>query len=138
MFIEPNELKSVAYDYQLQQIVENDNDILLIGINAAIEEMSGYLSGRYNCTAIFTTTGPDRNPLIVELGKNIALWYIIRLANVDILHDKAKEGYDRAIEWLNKVATGIISPNLPIAVTDSGEETNPIRTGSMDKQSYDW
>ena len=50
MFLEIAELKSALYAYQLNEIVEiteGDNtneDIVLMAINAAIEEMKSYLS----------------------------------------------------------------------------------------------
>lgn len=138
MFIELSELKSVAYNYQLQEIVENDNTIIQMAIEAAIEEASGYLAARYNCSRIFSQTGSDRNPLVVEICKDIALWYIIRLSNVDIIYEPVKDRYDRAIDWLNRVAKSVISPDLPVAVNEDGEEQYPIRFGTMDKQKYDY
>lgn len=112
MFVTTEELKSVAYSYQLNQIVENDDTILLMAINAAIEEAWAYIATRYNAAYIFSTQGANRNALLLEIVKDIALWYIIRLSNVDILYDSIKERYDRAIQWLNRVAKGEIMPNL--------------------------
>lgn len=138
MFILESELKSVVYGYQLQQIVENDSTIINMAIAAAVEEASGYLQARYNCTEIFSEIGDLRNPLLLEICKDIALWYIIRLSNVDMLYEPVKDRYDRAIKWLNNVAKSIISPNLPLLTDDSGEEQVNIRYGSMDKQQYDY
>ena len=39
MFVTEEELRSVAYSYQLEQIVENDVTILHMAINAAVESM---------------------------------------------------------------------------------------------------
>lgn len=138
MFILESELKSVAYGYQLQQIVENDSTIIQMAIDAAVEEASGYLQARYNCTIIFAQSGSNRNPLVLEMCKDIALWYIIRLSNVDMLYEPVKDRYDRAIDWLNRVAKGIVSPNLPVSVDETGNEQYNIRYGTMDKQKYDY
>lgn len=138
MFITESELKSVAYGYQLQQIVENDSTIIQMAIDAAIEEASAYLSARYDCNTIFSRTGADRNALLLELCKDIALWYIIRLSNVDMLYEPVKDRYDRAIDWLNRVAKSVISPTLPLATDENGDTQYPIRYGTMDKQQYDY
>jgi phage gp36-like protein len=138
MFITTEELKSVAYSYQLQQIVENDETIIQMAIDAAIEEARSYLTARYDCNAIFSATGGDRNPLILELCKDIALWYIVRLSNVDMLYENVKERYDRAIDYFNRVAKSLISPNLPQSTDEHGNSQYPMRFGSMDKQKYDY
>ena len=138
MFITDEELRSVAYSYQLEQIVDNDPTILQMSIDAAVEEASSYLSSRYNAKAVFAAEGKERNPLLLELTKDIALWYIIRLSNVDIIYDSVKERYDRAVKWLDRVAAGTITPDLPAATDENGEYVQPMRYGSMPKQQYDY
>lgn len=133
MFIEVEELKSVLYDYQLQQIIEGDQDIAEMAISAAIEEVRSYLDVRYDCEKIFAATGKERNSLIVEMMKNIALYNIVRLANVDILYEKAKERYDRAIEYFDRVASGKLAPQLPLKQSESGEVQTKFRSGSIPK-----
>ena len=155
MFIATEELRSAIYDYQLNEIVENDSDIVLIAINTAVEEMKSYLTPnnqsrcrdgrpRYDCIAIFEAEGSARNALIVELCKSIAVWYICRLSNVDVIHDQVKERYDRAIEWLEKVAgvgkyagAPAISPNLPVIAEDPDNPFIPLRSGSRDKFTHE-
>lgn len=138
MFLTEEELRSVAYSYQLEQIVENDTTILHMAINAAVEEVRGYLSSRYDTRAVFAAAGDSRNPLVLEITKDIALWYIIRLSNVDILYQPVKERYDRAVQWLDRVAAGRITPELPAATDENGEYVQPMRCGSMPKQQYDY
>lgn len=138
MFITEEELKSVAYSYSLEQIVDNDNTIIQMAISAATEEAASYIGTRYNAAEAFGAEGDLRNPLLLEITKDIALWYIIRLANVDILYDSVKERYDRAIQWLDKVATGKLTPNLPTITNLNGEHIQPLRCGSMTKQQYDY
>ena len=151
-FITSAELKSVAYDYQLNEITENHSDIVQMAINAAVEEMKSYLTPsnqpqwkdgrpRYDVAAIFSATGTSRNALVLELCKSMALYYVCRLANVDIIQERVQDRYDRAIEWLEKVA-GVgkyanapgITANLPVlAETTDDNSTIPFRFGSRDK-----
>lgn len=152
MFLEVEELSSVAYEYQLNEITENNPDIVEMAINAAVEEMISYLKPnaqkqwkdgrpRYDVEAIFGATGTNRNSLILELCKSIALYYVCRLANVDIIQERVQDRYDRAVEWLEKVA-GVgkyanapgITPNLPVLEeTETSDTTIPFRFGSRTK-----
>ena len=156
-FLTESELKSVLYEYQLQQITEEDSSISLMAINAAIEEVKSYLTPnaqnhwrdgrpRYDVAVIFSATGSNRNALILELCKTIALYYVSRLANVDIIQERVRERYDRAIEYLEKVAgvgkfanAPAITPDLPVVVPDPTDETymGAWRFGSRPKFSHD-
>jgi phage gp36-like protein len=138
MFLSALELKSVIYDYQLSEIVEDDLTIVEIAISSAEEEVQSYLVGRYDVQLTFSATGADRNPLIVEIVKDVALWQIVRLSNPDIIYDRVKDRYDRAVEWLDKVASGLISITLPSAQNPDGGDLTPIRYGSLPPQTYDY
>lgn len=150
MFLEIDELRSVMYNYQLETIIENDNTIAVMAINSAVSELKSYLNpsnqrqwndGRpkYDINKIFGAQGIDRDPLILELCKDIALYRICRLANVDIIHDHVKERYDRAIEWLSKVAglngAPTLTPDLP--TIDTNDQRKPFRYGSRAKFSHE-
>ncbi|MCX8018925.1 MAG: DUF1320 domain-containing protein [Chitinophagaceae bacterium] len=147
MFITPQELKTVLYDYQRHEITEADNTITLQAIAAAEEEMRSYLMPNkytnYDVEAIFSATGNDRNPLIVEHTKNLAVYYLVRLANVDMLYEHVKERYDRTIDFMKQVNQGKITLGLPrLSNTGSGsgnEDTGkPFRSGSRPKFNHDF
>ena len=156
MFLTTAELKSVLYEYQLDEITESSADIPLMAIAAAVEEMKSYLSPtgqvrwrdgrpRYDVGAIFGATGSERNGLILELCKSIALYYVCRLANVDIIQERVKERYDRAIDWLEKVAgvgkyagSPSIGPDLPVLPPTGDESTvQAFRFGGREKFNHD-
>lgn len=138
MFITIEELKTAIYSYQAQEISEADNDILLQNIEAAVQEASSYLAGRYDVGLIFSATGTGRNQLLLELIKNIAVWYIIRLSNVDMIYRHAKERYDSAVDWLNRVANGKLNPDLPPKKDDTGTAVGGISWGSYPKNNNDY
>ena len=157
MFITIEELSSAIYNYQLEQITEGNMDLVQMAIDAAIEEMKSYLSPnlqtqfrdgrkRYDVDAIFSSEGNDRNALVVELAKSIAVYYICRLANVDIIHEQVKQRYDRAIDWLEKVSgtgkynnSAPINANLPTLTTNENNESSlPFRSGSMEKFNHEY
>jgi phage gp36-like protein len=156
-FLLPEELISAMYEYQLSEITENNSDIVQMAIGAAIEEMMSYLTPnkqarwrdgrpRYDVTAIFSSFGAGRNPLVLELCKSMAVYYVCRLSNVDIIQERVKERYDRAIDWLEKVSgTGkyadapAISANLPVlpATDPESDSGKPYRSGSRTKFNHE-
>src|SRR5690606_31605161 len=135
MFLQKADLKNNIYNYQVDQITEGDNTIVLQGLAAAEEECRSYLEsniykkenqdGRllYDVATIFGATGTNRNALILQHCVTIAKYHIIQLSNVDILYEQAKERYDRAIDWLTKLAKGQITlKSLPILEISEEDE----------------
>lgn len=149
MYIETTEMKSVMYKYQMDQISEADDDIIVMAIGAAEDQVKSYLrpggkkewqDGRplYDVNTIFAKTGTDRNVLLMEMMKNIAEWYILRLCNVDIMYDSVKDRYDRAINWLKDVNKGEIILDLPVIDEDvTDPDKLPFRFGSRPKFNYE-
>lgn len=157
VFIGYAELKSALYMYQLAQIVDDDADIALQALNAAVMEVKSYLNPggqaefkdgrkRYDTDTIFNAEGSDRNPLILELTKSIAVYYITRLSNVDIMQEDIIKRYDRAIDWLEKVsATGKhdgkvpLNADLPVLPDPdiTTDDSLPFRSGSREKFTHE-
>ncbi|KIA86592.1 phage protein Gp36 family protein [Flavobacterium sp. AED] len=141
MFVSKEDLGSAIYGYQVEQITEGDDDLVLQAINAAIEEVGGYLAGNslYDVAKIFATTGANRNALILTHTVTIAKWYIVELCNADIIYEQAKERYDRAVSWLTKLSKGTVTlgglPTIPIATGET--ETDTFGYGSRVKFIHD-
>ena len=141
MFLEKADLGSAIYGYQVDQITEGNDDLVLQAISAAIEEVGGYLAGSslYDVTAIFATTGANRNALIVTHTVTIAKWYIVELCNADVIYEQAKERYDRAVAWLTKLSKATVKlGSLPVIPIETGEtETDTFGYGSRVKFIHD-
>lgn len=141
MFVSKEDLGSAIYGYQVEQITEGDDDLVLQAIGAAIEEVGGYLAGNslYDVAAIFATTGANRNALILTHTVTIAKWYIVELCNADIIYEQAKERYDRAVSWLTKLSKSTVTlgslPTIPIAKGET--ETDSFGYGSRVKFIHD-
>lgn len=151
-FITVDEMRSVMYNYQIDEITETDNSIVLMAIDSAVSEIKSYLNpsnqkqwddgrSKFDIEKIFGATGADRDALILELCKDIACYRICRLSNVDMIYDHVKERYQAAIDWLTKVASGVVNPNLPTIDDDGtgeGEATKlPFRFGSRPKFNHE-
>lgn len=141
MFLTKEDLGGAIYGYQVDQITEGNDDLVLQAIGAAIEEVGGYLSGNsvYDVVAIFAAVGANRNALIVTHTATVAKWYLVELCNADIIYEQAKERYDRATAWLTKLAKGTVTVgSLPVVPIATGEtETDTFGYGSRVKFNHD-
>lgn len=151
MFLQKEDLKNNIYNYQVDQITEGDDTIVVQGLAAAEEECRSYLEaniyqkenqdGRiiYDVATIFGALGTDRNALILQHCITIAKYHIIQLSNVDILYEQAKDRYDRAIDWLTKLAKGQITlKTLPtIEISEEDENLKPFSFGSRKKFNHE-
>lgn len=137
MFIEISELSTVAAEYKLEEITDYDSSIAQQCILAAVKRVRRLLSGRYDVDAIFSTTGEERDAELVEICKNIALWFLVRRCNVDILYNRVKETYDRDMAYLRELKDGSIPSDLPLRETD-GQPVGVFRSGSNRKFTHSW
>ena len=142
MFLVKEDLKNNIYSYQVEQITEGDESILLQALDTAEQEVKSYfLDGRprYDTEAIFAKRGEERNALVVSLCLSVAKWYIVDLCNADIIYDHAKERYDRAIEYLKRLAKGEVNiSSLPIVprTEETEKQTTPFLFGSRTKFNH--
>lgn len=120
MFCNPEEMKTVAYSYQIDQITMEDETIVMTAIETAMEEIRAYLSHRYDMNKVFGAQASARNPQVLHLVKVIALYHIVQLSNVDMLYERVKADYDAAVVFLNRCADGKLNPSLPPAVAEDG------------------
>lgn len=101
----------------LDALVRDDQSLVEICEDRAIAEMRCYLSKRYDCDAIFSASGEDRNQLILMMVIDIAVYHIFCIHNPQKLSQIRKNRYERAVEWIRAVADEEISiegvPMLP-------------------------
>lgn len=117
------ELNSVLYQYQIDQITDEDDDITQEAIDSAEMLVRGYLNSAnlrretanlnpqqyqawqlYNVDAMFAQTGEARNALLMRIIKRIAAYNIIELSNPDAMSDKIVDSYNNSIDLLNRIA----------------------------------
>lgn len=136
MFVSHEEIKTHLYDYQVDQITDNDDSIVTTAIDTAVAEVKSYLANRYDVATIFAQTGSNRSALIVEMVKICAVWHLLLLCNVDAIYERYEKAYDRAIEFLRKIADGLLSPDLPYIQSSSGNPTGTIQLKSNPKFTH--
>lgn len=149
-FLEKADFKSAIRDYQLDAITDDDDTIVEVAIDMAIEEVSSIFTpsdkkvwedGRphYDVEAIFTATGADRNPLMMGNTLTVAIWHLVFLCNVGVEYDKAEARYDRAITYLKALAKGDMnSGTLPRITIPPPDDDQPFGFGSRLKFNHDY
>lgn len=134
MFLEIEELKTHVRSESMASIIRNDETIAQASIDGAIAEAKGYLT-RFNTAIIFGAVTDERHQLLLIFVKDIAVWHLVNLCNPNIDLKLRKERYDRAIKWLEGVQSGMITPDLPLAVDDDGNTSGDIiKYGSNQKR----
>ena len=133
-FITPEELKTHMCKENVDVISRDDDTILEAAIDGAVQEAKGYL-GNYDTAKIFGAVGAERNTLLLIFVKDIAVWHFVNLCNAGTDLRLRQDRYERAINWLNAVQKGNVTPDLPKAVDEAGEvQGNIIIFGSNAKK----
>ncbi|TZF81810.1 DUF1320 domain-containing protein [Pedobacter sp. BS3] len=109
MFLTKEDLFTHIYEGAIDAISDNDVQLLNSAIAAAVSEATGYLS-RFDTNALFAAEGGDRDASLLLFMKDVAKWHFINVANPGVEYEAAKERYQLAIKWLEKIQAGKISP----------------------------
>lgn len=142
MFVNREDLDSAISEYQLRGITVSEQNIKQ-GIMAAIDEAKSYLWSKYDCAAIFSAQGDERHATLLEHCINLAVWYICRRGNTDLIFEQVSEYRKAAIDWLEKVA-GIkgtekpLAPDLPVLTDPDGTVKTKLRAGSRRKFRHEF
>lgn len=119
IFINSQDYDASIHAEILDAVTRSDASIIEICEDRAIAQMRGYMQARYDCNAIFSATGTNRNQLVLMMAIDIALYHIFCAANPQKLSQMRQDRYDRALEWLKKVGENKLTiadaPQLPEA-----------------------
>ena len=120
MFITDEDYRVVIGDAALKVVSQASAEVRSNSELEAIEEISSYLRPVYDCAAIFSAEGGDRNRLIVMYTADIALYHMIASQPQKMGSEIRRERYERAVKWLEGVQSGKIVPDLPLVEDESG------------------
>lgn len=116
-FVQIEDYDASVHREILDALVRDDDSLVEICEDRAIAEMRCYLSKRYDCDAIFSASGTERNQLVLMMVIDIAVYHIFCIHNPQKLSQIRKDRYERAVEWMRAVADEEISidgvPLLP-------------------------
>ncbi len=116
--------KAIADDQQILEIVENE----------AIDEMRGYLAARYNVEAEFAKTGDDRHHLVLMFAKDIAIYHLCSIRE-GLMTQTRIDRYERAVKWLEDVQKGAVTvEGLDRVEEESGKASSEFQMKSNPKR----
>lgn len=139
MFIDKEDYRVVIGEAALKVISQSSPENIANAEAEAIEEIAGYLRPVYDTDAIFSTSGDDRNRLIVMYTADIVLYHLTASQPQKMGSEIRKERYGRAVKWLEGVQAGKIVPNLPLKLSEDGSSAGfGTSYHSSPKLRHDW
>ena len=119
-YLEIEEMTTHIYEEDMDVTSHGDDAAMMSAIDAAIEEVQGYLT-KYDTGKIFAARGKERNPILLLFVKDIAAWHFCNICNAGVDIEMREKRYDRAIEWLRNNQNRQ-NPNLPAAPERPGQQ----------------
>lgn len=138
MFIDYEDYRVVIGEGALKVVSQSSPENIANAQAEAIEEMAGYLRPVYDTDAVFSTSGDERNRLIVMYTADIVLYHLTASQPQKMGSEIRKERYERAIKWLEGVQAGRIVPDLPLKVSEDGSSGFGTSFHSLPKLRHDW
>lgn len=130
-FITPEEIYTHLYEESVTAISGGYDQSLTEAIAAAISEIKGSLN-RYDTDKMFNAVGTERNPLLVQWVKDIAVWHFINIANPSVDYEARKQRYERVCDLLRYTQRGEYTPDFPLKPV---ENNTGFRIGSNPKRT---
>jgi phage gp36-like protein len=114
-FLTAGEMNNAIYPETVAAISDGDASFMTDAMIAAVQEAAGYMS-RFDYVTIFSQAGANRDPILLQVIKNMAVYHFIGPSNANINYEVALDRYNKAIRWLDKVADGRFAPvGWPVA-----------------------
>ncbi|MDR1345950.1 MAG: DUF1320 domain-containing protein [Bacteroidales bacterium] len=108
-------------------------------ISEALTEVQSYLSARYDMEAEFARTGAARNPMILKIARDIAIYNIYNIGNPAVLPESRVTVYRDNIAFLKSVQTEKASLHGLERLTDPLKGgSNFIAFGGNKKRKNQW
>ena len=90
----------------LDAVTREDTAAVKICEDRAVKDMRNYLHQFYDCDAIFSARGDERDALLVMFCIDITVYHLFCMHNPRNLPKFREDRYNRAIEWLKAVGRG--------------------------------
>jgi Protein of unknown function (DUF1320) len=116
-FLNKADLFLTILEDELNEIVRSDETLIASACSAAVAEMKIYLNDSYDVDTIFTRTGAARHQLLLNLGADMATYFIVARcqAGQDLTDREAR--YKRAVATLKAFQKSETYADLPRRAT---------------------
>ena len=118
-FLTANDVLSRIREEHRNDLTDSTEAVELSAESMAIAKIKSALNGRYDVGGIFAAaiTPTDlRSPLIVLHTLNLFVYLLYRRINPRKIPDEVKLDHEETLDWMDKVARGKESPDLPPVV----------------------
>lgn len=113
----------------LDAVTREDKALVKICEGRAIKDMRNYLHKHYDCDAIFSARGKDRDDTVVMFCVDITVYHLFCMHNPRNLSEMRTERYKRAVEWIKAVGRGNLAVEGLPEREDKEENVPYIMTG---------
>lgn len=121
-FITDQDYDASVHREIIDAVTREDDALIKICEDRAVKDMRNYLHQRYDCNAIFSAQGNERDPMLVMFCVDITVYHLFTMHNPRNMSKIREDRYNRAIEWLKGVGRGKdIAEGLP--ESDNKEES---------------
>jgi hypothetical protein len=112
-FLNKADLYVTILEDELNEITRSDDTLITAACSAAVAEMKVYLNDSYDVNVIFSSTGTARHQLLLNLGADMAVYFIVArcMAGQDL--EDRKSRYDRAVKTLKAFQKSETYADLP-------------------------
>ncbi len=132
MFLTKEELKTAGVPEVIAKVTNGDDSIITEVIEETIDEMKGYIAVNYNAEAVFNAIDNDRNKTVLKYLKKIVVYELYKRKS-NLLDDDTISSWEDAMNWLEKIAKGLIDASLPSKNTDGEVGDGFIKFGGSKK-----
>lgn len=142
-FLTKEELKTVVTKEVIDLITNTDDSIVDEIIAESIAIMESFLFRYFDTKLIFLSEGNARSRVVVKFLKDITIYEIYQ-RRTRTMNEVAQNRYNEAMNWLDQIAKGNISPDLPIRKIDidgdglPDEPNNWMKLGSRKNKRNHW
>lgn len=119
---------------ELEEITREDDTLVTSALSAAEAEMKTYLFDSYDTEDIFGETGANRHPMLVRVGADIAIWFLVARVQAGQEMEDRKARYDRALAWLKAVQKSENYADLPRR--EATEETKIVYGSNAKRENH--
>lgn len=143
MYLNIEELKTVATREVIDLITNSDDSIVNEIIAESIDLMKSYLFRYYDTSSVFEKQGEQRSKVLLKYLKDIVI-HEVYIRRTKKMNEVAKIRYDEAMLWLEKLAKGDIEADLPKKLEDTDgdgipDEATPfMKLGSRKSYKNHW
>ena len=98
---------------ELEEITRGDNVLIASSCSAAVAEMKLYLFDSYNTEGLFAATGRNRHDLLLQIGADMAIYFIVARCQAGQQLEDRTARYKRAVAILKQMRDSENYSDLP-------------------------